>query len=66
MQKEEKDDELRSLASSDLGNENVLLKEIEKYIKKLLLPEDEKDTRSAIIEIRAGFNMRPCFIYSSK
>jgi peptide chain release factor 1 len=50
----EKDDEFRDLARSEL---DVLVKEqgeLEEQVKLLLLPKDPEDAKNAVVEIRAG------------
>jgi peptide chain release factor 1 len=48
------DVELRNLATTELENLNKREEELEQVIKTLLLPKDPADSRSAILEIRAG------------
>jgi peptide chain release factor 1 len=48
------DPEMRSLAQSELPGLEKRVVEIEKTLKKMLLPRDPNGTRNAIMEIRAG------------
>jgi peptide chain release factor 1 len=50
----ESDREMRDLAYEELSALDEKLPEIERELKLLLLPKDEADDRSAILEIRAG------------
>lgn len=50
----EKDDELRELAKSELELYLQNQKELEQEIKLLLLPKDPQDAKNALVEIRAG------------
>ena len=51
---EESDEELRSMAKSDLETLEIQVQELEEEIKTLLIPKDPQDEKNAIIEIRAG------------
>ncbi|MGH6944743.1 MAG: peptide chain release factor 1 [Geminicoccaceae bacterium] len=48
------DAEMRALAEEELHALELRLPELERTVKLALLPEDEADDRSAILEIRAG------------
>ena len=48
------DDELGELAASELPELRERLAEAERALQVLLLPRDEADARSAIVEVRAG------------
>ncbi len=50
----ESDEELRTLAREEMQAAREELPSLEQEIKLLLLPKDEKDDRSVIVEIRAG------------
>ena len=52
--KEEQDHELRELAELDLQEMQAKSEIIEDEIKRLLMPKDPKDSKNAIVEIRAG------------
>ncbi len=52
--KEEKDENLREYLDSEREGLSERLKELDLEIKKLLLPEDPDDHKTAIVEIRAG------------
>ncbi len=51
---EEKDEELRELASDDLEKLEEKKQELEESIRRLLIPKDPQDGKNAILEIRAG------------
>jgi len=48
------DDELRSLAESEISDIEPNLGRLEHEIKSMLLPQDQRDRRNVIVEIRAG------------
>ncbi len=50
----ETDAELRDLAQEERTAETVRLAELEQEIGRLLMPENEADTRNVIVEIRSG------------
>ena len=50
----ESDEELRARAREELASAKDALPGLEQELKILLLPRDEKDDRSVIVEIRAG------------
>lgn len=50
----EKDDEFRQMAKSELDELEHKKEKIEEHIRYLLVPKDPEDDRRAIIEIRAG------------
>jgi len=50
----EKDEELKELAKNELDELETKIPELEEKIKLLLLPADPEDSKSAIMEIRAG------------
>ncbi len=54
MEKEEKDKEMIEFIKVEKNNLEIKKKEIEKEIKKLLIPKDPLDEKNAILEIRAG------------
>ncbi len=54
MVKEEQDEDLRSLAETELENIDKKLEKIEFDLKALLLPKDPNDEKNIIMEIRAG------------
>lgn len=51
---EEKDQELREMAKSELDELEPKVVPMEEQIKLLLIPADPEDSRNAILEIRAG------------
>lgn len=52
--KDEKDDEFREMAKSELDELIIVRAKLEDEIKVLLLPSDPQDKKDAIMEIRAG------------
>lgn len=50
----EKDDELKDLAKSEIEELSARQIELEKQIRTLLLPKDPEDAKNAILEIRGG------------
>jgi peptide chain release factor 1 len=50
----EKDEELREMAKSELDELSVQVEPMESQIKLLLIPSDPEDSKDAILEIRAG------------
>jgi len=50
----EKDEEMREMAKSEVDELTVKISEIEEEIKILMLPKDPEDAKNAILEIRAG------------
>ena len=48
------DDEMRALASIELEELPPQIEEIERQLKRLLVPKDPRDDRNVFIEIRAG------------
>lgn len=50
----ESDSEMKALAKDEISVLNERLPELEREVKVLLLPKDEADERSAILEVRAG------------
>lgn len=48
------DADMRAMAVEELKEKKALLPEAERRLKILLLPKDEADERSAILEVRAG------------
>ena len=51
---EETDPEMRSLCESERFENKALCEKIEEELKVMLLPRDENDDRSVVMEIRAG------------
>lgn len=51
---EEKDEELREMAKTELEELNEKRDKLEAKIKVLLIPKDPQDEKNAIVEIRAG------------
>lgn len=51
---EDSDKEMRELARAELAELDERLPELERDLKLLLVPRDEADSRSCILEIRAG------------
>jgi len=51
---EEKDQELRDLARSELTELTSLISDLEEEIRILMIPKDPEDDHNAIVEIRAG------------
>ncbi|ACK42086.1 MULTISPECIES: peptide chain release factor 1 [Dictyoglomus] len=54
MVKEEQDEDLRSLAETELEDIQEKLEKVEFELKALLLPKDPNDEKNIIMEIRAG------------
>ncbi len=54
MLETEDDEEMRDLAKSELEHFVVLRDKLEEEIKMLLIPKDPNDSKTAILEIRAG------------
>ena len=52
--KNEKDEELRSMAKEELSELDSKISELEEKLKVLLLPKDPLDDKNVMIEIRAG------------
>ncbi len=52
--KEEKDEEFRELARTELEAFAAETEILEEQIKYMLIPKDPEDTRNAVVEIRAG------------
>ncbi|UCG26849.1 MAG: peptide chain release factor 1 [Bacteroidales bacterium] len=50
----EKDEELREMAKTELEEMNEKLPEMETRLKLLLVPEDPEDSKNSVMEIRAG------------
>ena len=50
----EEDQEMRELAEVDIAEAEKELEDIQEELKRALLPRDPKDSKSAILEIRAG------------
>ena len=50
----ETDAEMKAMAGAELATLNEQMPELEHQVKILLLPKDEADERSAILEVRAG------------
>jgi peptide chain release factor 1 len=50
----EKDEEFRQMAKTDLDELEIKKQKIEEHIRYLLVPKDPEDDRHAIMEIRAG------------
>lgn len=50
----EKDLEMREIASLELEEIQPVLEELELEIQKLLIPKDPEDTKDAVLEVRAG------------
>ncbi len=50
----DKDEDFRSMAREELEKGEKRLEELEEEIRLLLLPQDPEDSKSAIVEIRAG------------
>lgn len=48
------DSELRSLAEAEVQELEPLLEELERDIKRMLVPKDPRDEKDVIVEIRAG------------
>ena len=48
------DEEMRGLARDELSALQATLPDLERQVQRMLLPKDEADARSAILEIRAG------------
>jgi len=51
---DEADEELRALAHDEVERLGSRLEQLESQLKQLLLPQDPRDERSVIVEIRAG------------
>lgn len=51
---EEKDEEMREMAKSEIETLEVEIPELEEEIKLLLIPADPQDSKNAIMEIRGG------------
>jgi peptide chain release factor 1 len=51
---EEKDEELRALAWDEVERLETRLAQLETQLRQLLLPQDPRDQRNVIVEIRAG------------
>jgi len=51
---EAEDEELRSLAESEITELEPKVERLEQELKSLLLPQDARDRRNVIVEIRAG------------
>jgi len=54
VQETESDEEMLELAKEELGALEAELPECEQKVKMLLVPQDPKDLKNAILEIRAG------------
>lgn len=50
----EKDEELKNLAKSELENALNEIEKLNEHIKILLVPKDPEDSKNAVMEIRAG------------
>ena len=48
------DEEMRALANLEIDELSPLIEELEKQLKRLLIPKDPRDDRNVFIEIRAG------------
>jgi peptide chain release factor 1 len=48
------DEDMRSMADEELGEQEAKLPEFEHDLQIMLLPKDEADERNAILEVRAG------------
>lgn len=51
---ESEDEDLRELAEMEVSELETRIQDLEKRIKKMLLPKDPRDKRNVILEIRAG------------
>jgi len=51
---EDKDEELKEMAKTELEELNIKIYDIEEKLKFLLIPVDPEDNKNAILEIRAG------------
>ena len=51
---EDKDEELKEMAKTELEELNTRISDVEEKLKLLLLPADPEDDKNAILEIRAG------------
>ena len=51
---EDKDEELKEMAKTELEELNLKISPLEEKLKLLLLPADSEDNKNAILEIRAG------------
>ncbi|PID86719.1 MAG: peptide chain release factor 1 [Chloroflexi bacterium] len=54
MQTMEDDPEMRALASEEITELTSEINELERFMRKLLIPKDPRDNRNVYIEIRAG------------
>jgi peptide chain release factor 1 len=54
MLAEEPEDEMRELIASEIDTLDAQLAEVEERLKVLLIPQDPRDSRDVIVEIRAG------------
>lgn len=54
MQEEELDPEMRDLVASEISTLEDRLSQLEDQLRVMLLPQDPRDERSVIVEIRAG------------
>lgn len=52
--RESEDEELRQLAEMEIGTLEPKVERLEREIKSMLLPQDPRDRRNVIMEIRAG------------
>jgi len=50
----EKDEELREMAKTELEESEPKLEAMEEHIRNLLIPKDPQDAKNAVLEIRAG------------
>lgn len=59
-------DELRSLASEDMGRLQTEEAQLIKQLEELLIPRDPRDVRDAILEIRAGAGGEEAALFASE
>jgi peptide chain release factor 1 len=52
--KNEKDNELKQFAKSEIDESSIIKSELEESIKILLIPKDPDDQKNAVVEIRSG------------
>lgn len=60
------DPDMKTMAESELYNLRCRLPALEKDLLRLLLPKDEADARSAILEVRAGTGGEEAALFAAK
>lgn len=50
----ESDPEMKALAQAELGEAEERMEELDRQLRRMLLPKDPRDSRNVIVEIRAG------------